>query len=598
MRFKLSTRPIAGANNALLFLLVTFAFLFVIGGAFAQNADQSSSGLPGYGETKAKIKELKVSPKKLSFGTLAPLEASSPKTVTIHNPNSIAIDVLSISSSNLEFVPTTGCAASLPAGGECEISVVFTPSSDGKKSAKLTIVHEDGKTLSVKMEGDGKGAAEPTPTPTPAASCPIVGPGACPTSGPPSILSLIPSSAVAGGTGVPLAVCGCNLTASTAVQWNTVGQKTTFVSSNQVNASIPAGDVASIGLDNVTVAADSQVSAPQTFFVGSTGGTGYAMVVINQQANDIVSDPVNNALYISVPGSAPTDGNSISVISLASASITSSPFAGSNPDKLAISDDSSFLYVGLDGSASVQRFTLPSLTKDISYDLGSNQFYGAYFALDLQVAPGLPHTTAVSLGNMSVSPEAEGGVVIYDDANPRTNIAAGWDAGLDLYDSLQWGADDTVLYAANTEDTAFDFYSLAISSTGVASDVDYSATFSSFNDRIHFDPTSGLIYADYGVVINPSSAQPVGTFLPSNFPTAMVPDSTLNEAFFIEDGGTLQSFNLDEFSRINSITIPDFQGDIVDYPDVSTRIVRFGNNGIAFNTYEGPVYLIGGNIVH
>ena len=322
------------------------------------------------------------------------------------------------------------------------------------------------------------------------------------------------------------------------------------------------------------------------------------MVVINQQANDIVSDPVNSALYISVPGSAETNGNSISVISLASASITSSPFAGSNPDRLALSDDSSFLYVGLDGSASVQRFTLPSLTKDISYDLGSNKFAGAYFALDLQVAPGLPHTTAVSLGNMSVSPEAEGGVVIYDDANPRTNIAAGWDAAPDLYDSLQWGADDTVLYAANTEDSAFDFYSLAINSMGVASDDDFSATFSNNDGRIHFDPTSGLIYADYGVVINPSSAQPVGTFSPSNFPTVMVPDSTLNEAFFIEDGGTLQSFNLDEFSRINSITIPDFQGDIVDYPGVSIRIVRFGNNGVAFNTYQGPVYLIGGNIVH
>jgi hypothetical protein len=58
----------------------------------------------------------------------------------------------------------------------------------------------------------------------------------------------------------------------------------------------------------------------------------------------------------------------------------------------------------------------------------------------------------------------------------------------DLYDSLQWGADDTVLYAANTEDTAFDFYSLAINSMGVASDDDYSATFSSFNDNIHFGP--------------------------------------------------------------------------------------------------------------
>ncbi len=65
----------------------------------------------------------------------------------------------------------------------------------------------------------------------------------------------------------------------------------------------------------------------------------------------------------------------------------------------------------------MQRFTLPSLTTGYQlFDLGSNNFYGAYFALDLQVAPGAPHTTAVTLGNMSESPEAEGGVVIYDDA--------------------------------------------------------------------------------------------------------------------------------------------------------------------------------------
>src|ERR1700735_4934319 len=120
MRFKLSTQPIAGARNALSFLLVAFALLFAIGGASAQSAGQSPAArwqAPWVRPDKAKIKELKVSPKKISFGTLAPLEASSPRTVTIHNPNSIAIDVISIDSSNLEFVHSRGCVVSLPAGG-------------------------------------------------------------------------------------------------------------------------------------------------------------------------------------------------------------------------------------------------------------------------------------------------------------------------------------------------------------------------------------------------------------------------------------------------------------------------------------------------
>jgi hypothetical protein len=395
---------------------------------------------------------------------------------------------------------------------------------------------------------------------------------------------------VAGGPGVSLAVCGCNLTGSTAVQWNGVGQTTSFVSSNQVNASIPSGDIASIGVDQVTVSAASVTSSPQTFFVGSTGGTGYAEVVIDQEANDIVNDPVNNALYVSVPGAAPTNGNSISVISLASASITSSPFAGSNPDVLAIADDSSVLYAGLDGSAQVQRFTLPSLTTDISYSLGRNSFYGPYYALDLQVAPDAPDTTAVSLGIMGISPQAQGGVVIFDNSTARTTTAAGGD---NLYDSIQWGSDDTALYGANYETSSFDFYILSVSMGGVVLDTDLSGGIGGGFKRIHFDPGTKLIYDDFGDVVD-TSGNPQGSYSPSN-EGVMVPDSTLNRAFFAElsdsSTATIQAFDQKEFTSLGSIVIPNVSA-------APTRIVRWGNNGIAFITRQGAVYLVGGNFVH
>ena len=399
---------------------------------------------------------------------------------------------------------------------------------------------------------------------------------------------------MAGGASVPLAVCGCNLTASTAVQWNAVAQTTSFVSSNQLNASIPAGDIASIGVDNVTVAADTQVSAPQTFFVGNTGGNGYALVVINQQADDLVNDPVNKAIYLSVPGSAPTNGNTISVISLASASITSSPFAGSNPDALAIAGDSSYLYAGLDGSAKVQRFTLPSLSTDISYSLGRNSFFGPYFALDLQVAPGAPQTTAVTLGIMGESPSAQGGVVIFDNSTPRTTALPGFGAeGGGLFCSLQWGSDDTALYADNNEDSGDDFYTMSVGMSGVTLDDDYSGTFSDNDRRIHFDSGTKLVYADDGNSVDPATGNPAGQFSIS-FNNVMVPDSTLNKAFFVgESSGTatIESFNLTEFSSIGSIS---FTGDS-NFP---TRLIRWGNNGLAFITSQGSVYLIGGNFVH
>jgi hypothetical protein len=403
-------------------------------------------------------------------------------------------------------------------------------------------------------------------------------------------LSLIPSSAVAGDPGVALAVCGCNLTASTAIQWNGVGQATSFVSSNQVNASIPAGDVASIGVSNVTVTASSKVSAPQTFFVGNSGGTGFAEVEIGQESNDIVNDPVNNVLYLSVPGAAPTNGNTISVVSLATAQITSSPFAGSNPDALAISDDSAYLYVGLDGSAQVQRFTLPSLMTDIAYSLGRNSFFGPYFALDLQVAPGAPHATAVSRGIMGISPAAQGGIEIFDDSTARSTTVAG---GSNLYDTIQWGSDDTALYAANYESSGFDFYILTVSASGIVLDTDLSGDIGGYSKRIHFDPGTKQIYSDFGDVVD-TSGNPVGSYSPDN-EGVMVPDSTLGKAFFVSEASgsmaEIQVFDQKKFTSLGSIMISN----VSEFP---THIVRWGNNGLAFITYQGAVYLIGGNFVH
>lgn len=345
----------------------------------------------------------------------------------------------------------------------------------------------------------------------------------------------------------------------------------------------------------MTVTASATTSAPQTFFVGNSGGSGFAEVEIDQEANDIVNDPVNNVLYLSVPGAAPTNGNTISVISLASAQITSSPFAGSNPDALAISDDSAFLYAGLDGTAQVQRFTLPSLTTDISYSLGRNSTFGPYHALDLQVAPGAPHTTAVTLAVTGVSPSADGGVVIYDDANPRPTTLPGFGAvGGGLFDSLQWGSDDTALYADNYEDSGDDFYTMTVNLSGVTLDNDYSGTFSDNDRRIHYDSGTKLVYADDGHAVDPSSGNPAGQFsIAVN--NVMVPDSTIDRAFFVgESSGaaTITAFDLTKFTTIGSpIMIPS----VSEFP---TRIVRWGNNGLAFITFQGEVYLVGGNFVH
>src|SRR2546427_757011 len=284
---------------------------------------------------------------------------------------------------------------------------------------------------------------------------------------PPTISQLTPSSAIAASAGFTLNVSGTNFVNSSAVQWNGSPRTTTFVSATQLQAAITAADIAAIGVSHISVsnpAGSGGNSNPSTFFTGSFGGPGYAVVLLNQDSKDLVYDPTNQVIYLSVPGSAANNPNSISVLRLSNASIVSSTAAGSQPNVLAISDDSKFLYAGIDGSSSVQRFTLPGLAKDISYPLGANPTFGNYFALDIQVAPATPRTTAVTLANVGFSPSAQGGITIFDDATPRPTTVPGFSGTGNLFDSLQWGFDSTALYAVNNEDTAFDFYTLTVNS--------------------------------------------------------------------------------------------------------------------------------------
>jgi len=160
-----------------------------------------------------------------------------------------------------------------------------------------------------------------------------------------------------------------------------------------------------------------------------------------------------------------------------------------------------------------------------------------------------------------------------------------------LYDSLQWGSDATALFAANYESTGFDFYTLSVNASGVTLVKDYPSTFTSFINAIHFDAGTKLIYSNDGKVVDPATGSLVGTF---GVAGPMVPDSTLNMAFFITGVGpstTIHSFNLTTQALIGSITISSATGK-------PQKLIRWGQNGLAFITDGGQVFLIGGNFVH
>jgi hypothetical protein len=334
------------------------------------------------------------------------------------------------------------------------------------------------------------------------------------------------------------------------------------------------------------------------------------VTVVSLLANSLAWDPANKVIYLSLPSIDGVNGNTVQVLDPNTDSLGKSVFAGSEPYLLSVSPSSKYLYVSQAGASTLQRFTLPDLLSDITIPLGSDSFDGPFYAMDMQASPSADATVAVVRGTPSYSPEEEGGVLIYDDGTQRPDVLCGWiesgcpNVGTGLYDSIQWSSDGSEMFAANYEDTAFDFYTIPVTAAGLGTPTDYPGLVPGFFFFIHYDSSTGYVYDDDGGIINPATGTVVGTFAASGL---MIPDGTLGRAFFIgqtqaNSGGstyTIESFDIHHFTPISTLTIKNVNG----FP---TKLIRWGANGLAFTTYNpgatsassaGSVYIINSSFV-
>src|SRR3954447_23381520 len=81
---------------------------------------------------------------------------------------------------------------------------------------------------------------------------------------------------------------------------------------------------------------------------GSPAEAAPIVTKLSLPTNDLVYDERSRRLYAPIPSRAGELGNRIAAIDPASGAILASVFVGSEPDKLALSRDGDYLYVGLD----------------------------------------------------------------------------------------------------------------------------------------------------------------------------------------------------------------------------------------------------------
>jgi hypothetical protein len=430
----------------------------------------------------------------------------------------------------------------------------------------------------------------------------------------PVLSSISPTGGLAGSASVALTAYGSGFVSNSVIQWNGVALTTTYVSATQVTAQVPASDLTggssatSVNISVINPAPNGGTSNPAQFFIvpRTTNVTS-----INLPVNALVWDSTHAKLYASLP-STDSNGNSVVAIDPVSATVGTPQAAGSGPDPLALSSDDSFLYVGLDSTGQVERFSLPGLTLDTSLNLTLpiDPDFGQQVALTLAVAPGQPHTVAAILGNYSWTGPNTGGTVLYDDATPRSNIVP-YNAASDS--ALAWGADSSVLYGSDGDSTGHGLSVMSANASGLTLKTEYRGLAQTEYGRMHFDPTSGHIYMDGGWVVDPATGGTIGSFNTSplvsyNSPLC-APDLQNGVVFFLGQtmeqfdtgsGVTIQVFDAKTYNLLATLPVPEATGYPVDF-------MRWGNAGLAFHTstssfyYQpkpGPVYLVDGAFVN
>jgi len=176
---------------------------------------------------------------------------SAVQTVTLTNMGTVTLSITGMpqgGSNPGDFQVSNNCGASVPAGTDCTIKITFAPTAVGARVAGVNVV----------------GNASNSPQ-----NIAVSGVGAPPGGGVPSITSLTPSSAVAGGPAFTLMVAGSNFVMGSVVYWNVTALVTSYTSATQLSASVPASLIVNAGIFSVVVTRPSRggSSSPANFAV-------------------------------------------------------------------------------------------------------------------------------------------------------------------------------------------------------------------------------------------------------------------------------------------------------------------------------------------
>ena len=406
--------------------------------------------------------------------------STAPAFVGIFNQGSGPLSIMSVSTTG-PFTAESACTSAVQPNGGCAVRITFSPVQAGAAAGALSITdNADGSPHVVMLQGNGI-----TTYPVPE-------------------ITLV--NAIKSTDDKPVVlVRGNDFFSGSTVYWNGQARPTTLLGPSLLSAVLSAGDASTVGEARINVV----TSAPG----GGTSNT-YTVPIYGHldqiTTKQMVFEKTSAVLYATVSSLSPTYANSVVTIDPVTMTVLRTLHSGGGPNQLAVSDDGSLLYVGLDDDRKVAQLSLPGGSVNFVVGLGvEDSFNTAMVANSLIVLPGNPHAWVVSKCGVGFWPCGRE-IAVFDDnvqrANPYTQTQL-------APDSMTFvGSNAQKLYATTLSQSPPTFYEFAISATGIT--LTSSSTDCSGNGvgGAPLASDGAYIYAANGQVIDPTARTVVKTF--------------------------------------------------------------------------------------
>lgn len=376
---------------------------------------------------------------------------------------------------------------------------------------------------------------------------------------PPVITGFSPASAEAGSGAFTLTIEGDHFTTESVASWDGAALATTFVDASRVDIEVSAADVSTSGAGMILVSDPTNGASPLVGFpITHPSPTVTASASTTLRVQGLVADPHRDVVYVSLGALEPLYTNEIVALDPYTGDVLWNTPAGSDPTRLAISEDGAYLFVALAGAASISRIDLETRLKDLDLTLPTGQR-----AEDMVAIPGSSGSVAASLRNTCCSPRHEG-VVVFDGDVQRPVSTQGHTGS----NRLERGPHGERLYGYTNESSGFGFRRLIVGESGLIEDGVVGGVISGFGVDIAYD--GGLIFSTSGHVLDPETRVLRGTIPASGH---VRPDVENGRVHFLSEG-SIEAFHYSSFSSLGSISVPQRSG--------GTDFVRFGDDGLAF----------------